>query len=59
MITNTKYIIDVYAEVIYMGDQFNFNVTKQTISNNSSITQTVHWTNGQKKKVTLINKRTK
>lgn len=59
MITNTKYIIDVYAEVIYMGDKFNFNVTKQTISNNSSITQTVHWTNGQKKKVTLINKRTK
>lgn len=50
MITNTKYIIDVYAEVIYMGDKFNFNVTKQTISNNSSITQTVHWTNGQKKK---------
>lgn len=42
MITNTKYIIDVYAEVIYMGDKFNFNVTKQTISNNSSITQTLN-----------------
>lgn len=57
MITNTKYIIDVYAEVIYMGDKFNFNVTKQTISNNSSITQTLNkWS---KKKVTLINKRTK
>lgn len=57
MITNTKYIIDVYAEVIYMGDKFNFNVTKQTISNNLSITQTLNkWS---KKKVTLINKRTK
>lgn len=49
MITNTKYIIDVYAEVIYMGDKFNFNVTKQTISNNSSITQTLNKWSKKKK----------